>query len=90
MSNSYAIGIDLEKALKEPGGQFDIVLREGDHIDVPEYNGTVRISGDVQFPNTVTYVKGKSAKWYIKNAGGYCERAKKEKGIHCLSKWFNG
>ena len=81
MSNSYPIGIDLEKALKEPGGQYDIVLREGDHIDVPEYNGTVRISGDVQFPNTVTYVKGKGAKWYIENAGGYSESAKKKKAF---------
>ena len=81
MSNTYPIGIDLERALKEPGGEYDIVLREGDHIDIPEYNGTVRISGDVQFPNTVTYVKGKSAKWYIDNAGGYCERAKKNKAF---------
>lgn len=81
MSNSYPIGIDLEKALKEPGGQYDIVLREGDRIDVPEYNGTVRISGDVQFPNTITYVKGKGAKWYIENAGGYSESAKKKKAF---------
>ena len=81
MSNSYPIGIDLEKALKEPGGEYDIVLREGDRIDVPEYNGTVRISGDVQFPNTVTYVKGKGAKWYIENAGGYSESAKKKKAF---------
>lgn len=76
---SYPIGIDLEKALEEPGGRYDIVLRENDRIDVPEYNGTVRISGDVQFPNTVTYVKGKPAKWYIENAGGYSESAKKKK-----------
>lgn len=81
MSNTYPIGIDLEKAMKEPGGQYDIVLREGDRIDIPEYNGTVRISGDVQFPNTVTYVKGKSAKWYIQNAGGYSESAKKKKAF---------
>jgi len=81
MSTNYPIGIDLEKAMKEPGGPYDIVLREGDHIDIPEYNGTVRISGDVQFPNTVTYVKGKSAKWYIDNAGGYSERAKKKRAF---------
>ena len=76
---SYPIGIDLEKALKEPGGQYDIVLRENDRIDVPEYNSTVRVSGDVQFPNTITYVKGKNAKWYINNAGGYSQSAKKRK-----------
>ena len=79
MDSSYPIGIDLEKALAEPGGQYDIVLRENDRIDIPEYNGTVTISGDVQFPNTVTYVEGKSIKWYIENAGGYSESAKKKK-----------
>lgn len=79
LDNTYPIGIDLEKALKEPGGRYDIVLRESDRIDIPEYNGTVRISGDVQFPNTVTYVEGKSLKWYIDNAGGYSESAKKKK-----------
>ena len=79
MDSIYPIGIDLEKALAEPGGQYDIVLRENDRIDIPEYNGTVTISGDVQFPNTVTYVEGKSIKWYIENAGGYSESAKKKK-----------
>ena len=78
---TYPIGIDLEKALKEPGGRYDIVLRENDRLDIPEYNGTVRISGDVQFPNTVTYVDGKNAKWYIKNAGGFSESAKKKKAF---------
>ena len=79
LDSTYAIGIDLEKAIKEPGGRYDIVLRENDRIDIPEYNGTVRISGDVQFPNTVTYVEGKNVKWYIKNAGGFSESAKKKK-----------
>lgn len=79
MDNTYPIGIDLEKALAEPGGRYDVVLRENDRIDIPEYNGTVTISGDVQFPNTVTYVEGKSIKWYIENAGGYSESAKKKK-----------
>ena len=79
IDDTYPIGIDLEKALKEPGSRFDIVLREDDRIDVPEYNGTVKISGDVQFPNTITYVDGKGAKWYINNAGGYSESAKKKK-----------
>ena len=79
MDDTYPIGIDLEKAIKEPGGRYDIVLRENDRLDIPEYNGTVRISGDVQFPNTVTYVEGKNVRWYIKNAGGFSESAKKKK-----------
>ncbi len=79
--NTYSVGIDLEKALKEPGSRYDLVLRENDRIDIPEYNGTIRISGDVQFPNTMTYVEGKKAKWYINNAGGYGQSAKKRKSF---------
>lgn len=78
---AYAVGIELDKALANPGGDYDIVLRENDRLEVPEYNGTVRISGDVQFPNTVTYVKGKSYKWYIDKSGGFSETAKKRKAF---------
>ena len=79
LSDSYPIGIELDKALDDPSCDYNIVLREGDHIDIPEYNGTVKISGDVQFPNTVTYIKGKNYKWYIEKAGGYSQSAKKRK-----------
>ena len=79
LSDSYPIGIELDKALDDPSCDYNIVLREGDHIDIPEYNGTVKISGDVQFPNTVTYIKGKNYKWYIDKAGGYSQSAKKRK-----------
>lgn len=81
LDSTYTIGIDLEKAMAEPGGRYDIVLRENDRIDIPEYNGTVRISGDVQFPNTVTYVEGKKGKWYIENAGGYSDTARKRRSF---------
>ena len=81
LDSTYTIGIDLEKAIAQPGGRYDIVLRENDRIDIPEYNGTVRISGDVQFPNTVTYVEGKKGKWYIDNAGGYSDTARKKRAF---------
>ena len=77
LSNSYYVGIDLEKALANPGGEDDIVLREGDVLDIPTFNGTVKISGAVMYPNTVTYSKGMSLSKYIDNAGGYAYRAKK-------------
>lgn len=77
ISNSYYVGIDLQKALANPGGEDDIVLREGDVIDIPTYNGTIKISGAVMYPNTVTYTKGTSIRKYIDNAGGYANRAKR-------------
>ncbi len=75
----YTVGIDLEKALANPGGDYDIVVREGDRLIIPEYNGTVKISGNVLFPNTVAYMNGKSWKYYINQAGGFGERSKKSK-----------
>ena len=81
LDNTYTIGIELDKALADPSSDYNIVLREGDHVDVPEYNGTVRVSGDVQFPNTITWVEGKNWKWYVNRAGGLSESAKKKKAF---------
>ena len=79
LGNTYTVGIHLEKALENPGSEYDVVLREGDRIIVPEYNGTVKISGNVMYPNTVVYSPGKNYKYYINQAGGYGNRAKKSK-----------
>ena len=81
LGDTYPIGIELEKALADPNSDYNITLREGDRIDVPEYNPTVKISGDVQFPNTVTYVAGKNFKWYVDKAGGFSQTAKKGKSF---------
>lgn len=79
LGNTYVVGIELDKALQNPGGAYDILLREGDRILVPEYNASVKISGDVFFPNTVSYIEGKNYKWYVDQAGGWGNRAKKSK-----------
>jgi len=79
LGDTYTVGIYLDKALENPGSEFDIILREGDRIVVPEYNGTVKISGNVMYPNTVVYSPGKNYKYYINQAGGYGNRAKKSK-----------
>ena len=73
----YYVGIQLDKAIEEPGSDYDLVMREGDRIIVPEYNNTVTISGNVLYPNTVAYKKGKKASYYINQAGGFGNRARK-------------
>ena len=75
----YPVGIYLDRALANPGGDYDIPLREGDRIFVPEYNGTVKISGNVMYPNTVAYNEGEGYKYYVNQAGGFGNRAKKSK-----------
>ena len=76
---TYFVGIELDKALENPGSDEDIVLREGDRLVVPGMTSTVKISGEVMYPNTVGYVAGKKAKYYINQAGGYGNNAKKRK-----------
>ena len=79
LKTTYSVGIDLEEALNNKGGYADIVLREGDVIYIPEMNNTVKISGTVMYPNTVTYKNGEGLSYYINQAGGYGNRAKKSK-----------
>ena len=77
IEDTYSVGIELDKAIAHPGGDEDIVLREGDRIVVPQYTGTVKINGEVMYPNTVGFVKGKKASYYIDQAGGFSNKAKK-------------
>ena len=82
MTNAnYPVGIELEKALKNPGSEDDPILREGDRIVVPRYDGTVKINGEVLYPNTVYFKEGKNADYYIEQAGGVTSTAKKSKTI---------
>lgn len=79
ISDTYTVGINLEKAISNPGSDFDLVLREGDVLFIPEYINTVKISGAVMYPNAVLYKRGESLRYYINQAGGYGNLAKKKK-----------
>ena len=76
-NTTYPVGIELEKALKNPGTDDDPILREGDRIVVPRYDGTVKINGEVLYPNTVYYKEGKNTDYYIDLAGGTTSTGKK-------------
>lgn len=77
--DEYPVGIDLELAIKNPGSDADMVLREGDRLIVPQYNGTVKVNGAVMYANTVAFEKGKRASYYIDQAGGYASDAVKSR-----------
>lgn len=82
MTNAnYPVGIELDKALKNPGSDDDPILREGDRIVVPRYDGSVKINGEVLYPNTVYFKEGKDTDYYIDLAGGVTSTAKKSKTI---------
>ena len=78
-SNTYAVAIDLEKALANPGSIDDIILRKGDVLSIPEKSNIIKISGEVMHPVSIVYEKGKNLSYYISNAGGYTNMASKRK-----------
>lgn len=83
----YPVAIDLEDAIENPGGLSDLVLRSGDVLTIPQYTQTVRVSGEVYSPSTVTFEKNKSVKYYINHAGGFSNNARK-RGVYII--YMNG
>lgn len=87
LGTTYPVAVNLEKAMANPGCSEDIVLREGDRVEIPQYSNTIKISGEVSYPISMNYKKGETLKYYIKRAGGYGNRAKK-KGVYAI--YMNG
>ena len=81
IKNRYSVGVDLPTAMSNPGGDKDIILRNGDQIEIPQRNNTVRITGDVLYPNTIPYIEGKSPSYYINQAGGVSSRGQRSKAF---------
>lgn len=65
------IGINLLAAINNPGGEEDLFLNEGDIIDIPREPQTVKVTGEVLYPNSVKFNEGKSFKDFISEAGGF-------------------
>ena len=78
-SNTFPVAINLEKAMANPGSYDDILLREGDILSIPEKSNIIKISGEVMYPVSMTYEKGRNLSYYISHAGGYSNNASKRK-----------
>lgn len=79
VEDTFTVGIELDKAVANPGSEYDLVLREGDVLSVPKMNNTVKVNGAVMMPNTVGYLSDKNTNYYLDQAGGYALNAKKSK-----------
>ncbi len=73
------VGVDLETALKNPGGREDIYLREGDELIIPRKLQTVEVSGEVLNPLSTPFVEGRTLRYYVNQGGGFSLQAKKTK-----------
>ena len=85
--NTYPVGIELDKALKHPESDANIILRAGDRLLIPSYTATVKINGAVMYPNTVSYQRGESVRHYLDAAGGFAQNARKS-GVYII--YMNG
>lgn len=87
LGTTYPVAVNLEKAMANPGCPDDIVLREGDQVSIPQFSNTVKVSGEVSIPISMNYKKGERLNYYIKRAGGYGNKAKKN-GVYAI--YMNG
>jgi polysaccharide biosynthesis/export protein len=56
----------------------DVALRDGDVLVIPKNAGYVSVMGQVFNPTAVGYRPGRSAKWYLSQAGGLTQLADKK------------
>ena len=73
----YPVAVNLDEALAYPGENADLVLRANDQLIVPQFSNTIQVSGEVMYPISITYQKGKNLSYYINSAGGYTKKASK-------------
>lgn len=53
----------------------EMFLEDGDVINIPEKTSVVMVNGEVRFPNAIVYKPGADVDYYIKQAGGFTQRA---------------
>jgi protein involved in polysaccharide export with SLBB domain len=78
IKETEAVAINLEKILANPGSEADLVLEEGDILNVPKLLQTVRMRGDVVYPTTLRHELGRGFTYYINGAGGFDRRANRK------------
>jgi protein involved in polysaccharide export with SLBB domain len=56
----------------------DIAVRDGDVLVIPKKSGYIAVNGQVFNPTAVSYRPGRSARWYLSQAGGLTQLANKK------------
>ena len=74
----YSVAVNLKQAIDNPGGSDDIVLRNGDRLEIPVFNNTVRVNGAVMIPNAIAYNPTYTARKYVHLSGGFSQQASRK------------
>ena len=78
-NSAYRVGINLKAILADKDSKHNLVLKDGDILDIPSIKQTVKVEGDVLAPSLIRFEKGATLKDYINKAGGFGFNAKKSK-----------
>lgn len=69
------LAIDLNQVMANPGGQYDVMLQDGDHLIVPQRTDEVTVMGEVYFPTSHQFIGDKDLESYVQASGGYTSNA---------------
>lgn len=73
--NNALVYVDFDKALKNKTSPSNLLLENGDRLEIPKEKQTVTITGQVLSPTTVAYQPNFSFRDYIAQAGGFSDSA---------------
>ncbi len=71
------VDVDFVKLIEQRDSTQDVLVIPGDRLVIPRKVGSVYVFGQVVNPSHVALEAGKSASYYVAQAGGYTERARK-------------
>ena len=64
------VGLDLNSVLESPGGTEDLLLFPDDQLEIPQYDGTVLVLGEVTNPARAQWMPDMDFGEYLDQAGG--------------------
>lgn len=73
------LSVNVEKVKANPGGPEDLILEDGDYIEVARASNLVRVSGEVYRPGLLPFAEGSNARKYIRESGSFTTAARKAK-----------
>jgi len=75
--NGNKIKIDFDKVMKKPNSKIDIIVQDGDLIEIMSNPKVIMILGEVQAPGLYQFIAGRRINDIIKQAGGFTQYAEK-------------
>ncbi len=75
------VPLDFRQVFKDVTSRDNVVVYDGDSINVAYAEDVIYVNGEVYFPSSVLYKEGAGLSYYIDQAGGYKEEAEKSNTV---------